>query len=122
MCIFRFINSSFCCPFKSKKCDNYCHLHLNNRNIIYDIIFQAIGNNPIISSYDIYLIFKYIYNNPEIYVKKLLFIKILSSIFIKTHKLKLLFPYLTNNSHLIDNIYNLNYNTFLLEKNYLNNI
>jgi hypothetical protein len=122
MCIFRFINSSFCCPFKSKKCDNYCHLHINNRNIVYDIIFQAIGNNPIKSSYDIYLIFKYIYNNPDIYVKKLIFIKVLSCIFIKIHKLKLLFPYLNNNSNLFSDIYNINLNTYILEKYYLNNI
>ena len=84
MCIFRFINSGNCCHFKSNK--NYCNIHSNNRNIVYEIIFNAIGNNPIKSSYDIYLIFKYIHDNPNIYVKKLIFMKIFVILPIKNVK------------------------------------
>ena len=116
MCIFRFINSGNCCHFKSNK--NYCNIHSNNRNIVYEIIFNAIGNNPIKSSYDIYLIFKYIHDNPNIYVKKLIFMKILSVIYIKIYKLKLLFPYIYKFN--LEKIYQLNLNTYLKENKYLN--
>jgi len=118
MCIFRFINSGNCCHFKANK--DYCHLHHNNRNIIYNIIFNAIGNKPIKSSNDIYLIFKYIYDNPDIYVKKLIFIKILSSIYIKLYKLRLIFPYIYKFN--FDKIFEINLNTYLKEKNNFNQI
>ena len=39
-CIYRNINNCKSCNFKAKK--NYCNLHNNNRNIIYEIINNSI--------------------------------------------------------------------------------
>ena len=49
-CIYRHINNGRCCCFKTK--DTYCKLHANNRNIIYEIINNAIDNKQLITSND----------------------------------------------------------------------
>lgn len=125
-CIFRNINDCKCCFFKTKY-NKYCTLHMNNANIIYDIINNAIGIKQIRTENDIYEIFKYIYDNPNIYVKELIFKKILKTLFIKQWVLKSKFYYLIDNNNnimnkdqynsFIDMIFNLNYNTYKIEKN-----
>ena len=100
---------------------------MNNANIIYDIINNAIGIKQIRTENDIYEIFKYIYDNPNIYVKELIFKKILKTLFIKQWVLKSKFYYLIDNNNnimnkdqynsFIDMIFNLNYNTYKIEKN-----
>jgi len=123
LCIFRNINDCKCCCFKSK--NNYCSIHINNSNIIYEIINNAIGIKQLNSVFDIYQIFKYIYNNPDIYVKEWIFKKILKTLFIKQWTLRSKFYYL-NNKHLINyqnydslinKIFQLNLNTYKIEKN-----
>ena len=125
-CIFRNVNDCKCCFFKTK--NKYCSLHINNKNIIYEIINEAIGIKQIKTSNDIYEIFKYIYNNPNIYVKEFIFKKILKSLFIKQWSLRSKFYYL-NNKHLInyqnydlliDKIYKLNLNTYKIDMKYEN--
>lgn len=109
-CIFRNINNCKCCYFKAKK--NYCNLHSNNRNIIYEIINEAIGIKHIKTSQDIYQIFSYIYNNPDIYTKELIFKKILTTLFINFLYLKKIYP----ESNSIDEVFNLNMNTYNIAK------
>jgi len=110
ICIFRNINNCRCCNYKAKK--NYCNLHINNRNIIYEIIYEAIGSKQIKTNQDIYEIFKYIYENDKIYIKELIFKKILTTLFIKSKSLKNIYPNLNN----INEIYNLNLNTYNIDK------
>jgi len=126
-CIFRTINDCKCCSFKTK--NKYCYLHTNNANIIYEIVNEALGSKQLKTVNDIYLIFKYIYNNPNIYVKEFIFKKILNTLFIKQWTLrnkfyyftkKLLFSYNNYNS-LIDMIFKINLNTYNLEKTNFNN-
>jgi hypothetical protein len=111
ICIFRNVNNCRCCNFKAK--NNYCNLHTNNRNIIYEIIYNAIGSNQIKTNQEIYQIFDYIYNNANIYTKELIFKKILTSLFIKPIFLKNIYPNLNNN---INEIFNLNLNTYMIKK------
>jgi len=124
MCIFRFTNTLHCCPF-SNKC-NYCKLHINNENIIYDIIFKAIGYKTIENYSDIYLIFKYIYINKHIYVKEYIFKKILDVIIIDINIFYNLFNFNNfnnlNKKEIIHKIFLLNLNTFNLIKTQKNNI
>ena len=54
-CIYRHINTSRCCCFKTR--NTYCNLHTNNRSIVYEIINNAIDNKNIITCNDIYKIF-----------------------------------------------------------------
>jgi len=122
LCIFRTINNCKICCFKTK--NKYCNLHINNDNIIYEIIYLAIGNEQIKNTNDIYKIFKYIYNDPNIYVKELIFKKILETLFVKYQILRKIYNYLKydiyNKQILIDRIFKLNYNTFKIEKDLIN--
>jgi len=117
-CIYRHTNTCKSCCFKTKKGDSYCYLHLNNRSVIYDIIYDAIGRNIIKSQQDIYIIFKYIYENPDLYTKELIFKKIISSLFIKRTKLLSIYNHFISNNYyiitdkLIDIIFQLNLNTY----------
>ena len=110
ICIFRNVNNCRCCNFKAK--NNYCNLHINNRNIIYEIIYNAIGSNQIKTNKEIYQIFNYIYNNETIYTKELIFKKILTTLFIKPKYLRNIYPNLNN----INEIFNLNLNTYTINK------
>jgi len=78
-CIYRHINTGRCCCFKAK--DKYCNIHINNRNIIYEIIDKAISNKGKIKIEDIYSIYNYIYTNNNIYVKELIFKTFLKTIY-----------------------------------------
>ncbi len=125
-CIFRNVNDCKCCFFKTR--NKYCSLHINNKNIIYEIVNEAIGIKQIRTSSDIYEIFKYIYNNPNIYVKEFIFKKILKTLFIKQWSLRSKFYYLNttylinyqNYDLLIDKIYKLNLNTYKIDMKYEN--
>ncbi len=118
-CIYRHINTCRVCNFKSK--DDYCRLHQNNRNYIYEIINKAIGTRPIRNSNDIFEIFVYIYENP-ILTKELIFKKLLLGIINKRNNYFQLFPYINvyknNIKTIIDYIYKLNYNSYVLIKNH----
>lgn len=122
LCIYRHVNNCRCCNLKSKKGDTYCHLHINNRSLIYDILYASIGRNHIKSQQDIYVIFKYIYDNPDLYTKELIFKKILSSLFIKRFKLINIYSlYFVNNIYrsidtIVDFIYRLNLYTYQFTK------
>ena len=118
-CKYRHINSCYSCNFKCK--NEYCKLHINNRNYIYDIIYKSIGIRPIKSSNDIYDIFSYIYENP-ILTKDLIFKKLISTIINK----RLVFVNLYFNEifykmtlkSIVDEVYNINYNTYIIIKNH----
>ena len=118
-CIYRHINTGRCCCFKTK--DTYCKLHVNNRNIIYEIINNAIDNKQLITNNDIYKIYKYIFDNKHIYVKELLFKKVLKVLYNK--KSSLLYNYyyyldLTDNiNDMYDKVYEINRNTYEIENN-----
>ena len=116
-CIYRNINDCKCCFFKTK--NKYCNLHINNANLIYEIINHAIGIRQIKTTNDIYLIFKYIYDTPTIYVKEGIFKKILTSLFIKQWMLKAKYNYIKieNYELFINEIFKLNLNTYKIEKN-----
>jgi len=122
ICIFRNINECKCCFFKTK--NKYCSIHINNKNIIYEIINEAIGVKQIKTSNEIYEIFRYIYNNPTIYVKELIFKKILKTLFIKQWTLRRKYYYLHNFKNndnyynydsFINKIFKLNLNTYNFE-------
>lgn len=110
ICIYRNINNCRCCNFKAK--NNYCNLHINNRNIIYEIIYNAIGSKQIKTDREIYEIFKYIHENKSIYTKELIFKKIITTLFIKKLYLEIIYPKIKN----IDEIYKLNLNTYKINK------
>lgn len=122
LCIFRNINNCKSCCFRTK--GKYCNLHINNENIIYEIINDAIGIKQITSAMDIYDIFSYIYNNPDIYTKEMIFKKILKTLYIKQYSLRNLFQlynstkFIYNYDAYISKIFELNYNTYLIQKKF----
>jgi len=71
LCIYRTPNSCRCCSYFSHN-STYCKCHINNENSLYDIIYKAIGRNEI-NTQEIYKLFKYIYNNDQIYTKEFIF-------------------------------------------------
>lgn len=116
LCIYRKYNSGSPCCFNSNKySNNYCVIHSNNYNITYNIINKAIGRNEI-NSYEIYKLFKYIFDNPEIYTKEFIFKACLKTLF-SNHYLHIhYYNYLKYNNDIIDSIYLLNLNTYNIEK------
>jgi len=123
-CIYRNINTGRCCCFRAK--EKYCNLHTNNRNIIYEIINKATENKNILTNNDIYNIYKYIYNNNNIYVKELIFKKVLKSIYIKKSSIFYMYSYLLditdNINEMYDKIYEINKNTYDIECNEKNKL
>jgi len=118
-CIYRHINSGRCCCFKSK--NNYCNIHINNRNSIYEIINLATENKNKLNSGDIYKIYNYIYKNDKIFVKDLMFKTFLKTIYGSNINslLKLYVNYIKNNhnnhhnnNHWYEKIENINKNTY----------
>jgi len=90
--------------------------------MIYEIINNAIGISPVKTLQDIYIIFNYIYENNTILTKELIFKKLLLTIINK----KLVYQYIYKNyinikkknlSNIIDEIYKINYKTYILIKN-----
>jgi len=118
-CKYRHINSCRICNFKCK--DGYCKLHSNNRNYIYDIIYNAIGTSHIKSSIEIFQIFSYIYEN-KILTKELIFKKLLLMLINKKQIfLNLYLKFKMNKMNLftiIDEIYKINYKSYLIIKNH----
>jgi virulence-associated protein VapD len=81
---------------------NYCNIHKNNANRLYEIIDKAIGKNEI-NNHEIYKLFKYIYNTDDIFTKEFIFKGCLKILFTDT-KFNISF--------------NLNLNTYNFEKKY----
>ena len=116
LCVYRKYNSGCPCCFNSnKKSNNYCVIHVNNYNIVYDIINKAIGRNEI-NSNEIYMIFKYIYDNNDIYTKEFIFKACLKSLFSNHYLHSHYYKYLNYNENIINDIYLLNLNTYNIEK------
>jgi hypothetical protein len=116
-CIYRRNNNCKSCCFTSKY-NNYCAIHSNNYNIVYDIINKAIGRNDI-NTNEIYNIFKHIYNSDDIYTKEFIFKACLKTLFSTPMSLLNHFKdlsYLKNMNDIIQNIYKLNMNTYMIEK------
>lgn len=116
-CIYRRNNNCKTCCFTSKY-NNYCAIHSNNYNIVYDIINKAIGRNEM-NTCEIYNIFKYIYDSNDIYTKEFIFKACLKTLF--STSISLLshfkdFSCLKNMNDIIENIYKLNMNTYMIEK------
>jgi virulence-associated protein VapD len=117
LCIYRKYNSgSPCCFIANKNSEKYCIIHSNNYNIVYDIINNAINRNEI-NSYEIYNIFKYIYNNPEILTKEFIFKACLKTLYSSHYLHNHYYKSLIYNDNLINDIYLLNLNTYNIEKN-----
>ena len=102
LCIYRTPNSCICCQSFSNKDLNYCNIHKNNANRLYEIIDKAIGKNEI-NNHEIYKLFKYIYNTDDIFTKEFIFKGCLKILFTDT-KFNISF--------------NLNLNTYNFEKKY----
>lgn len=113
LCIFRLPNTCSSCCFNAKN-DNYCSIHSNNYNIIYDIINKAIGYNDI-NRYEIYNIFKYIYDNHKIYTKEFIFKGCLKVLFSNYYYLDEMMK-INDIDNIIDKTYLLNLNTYNIEK------
>jgi hypothetical protein len=121
LCIYRQHNTNTPCCFNAK-CNNYCSIHSNNYNIIYDIINKAIGRTEI-TKYQIYQIFKYIYDDTKIYTKEYIFKACLKMLFSEKQYLIVIYSNLKYCSSLtltniINNIYQINLNTYNIEKNH----
>ena len=120
-CIYRLHNSCSLCYFNSKN-NNYCSIHSNNYNIIYDIINNAIGRNEI-NIKEIYNIFKYIYNNDKIYTKEFIFKACLKTLYSNLYYLVDIFKkYIKSSDNILNKdiihiIYLINLKTYNIEKN-----
>ena len=117
LCIFRLPNTGSSCCFNSKY-TNYCSIHINNYNSIYEIINNAIGNNEI-NRNEIYNIFKYIYDNKYIYTKEFIFKGCLKTLFSNYYYLDEMMK-INDYENIIDKTYLLNLNTYKIEKNHYN--
>lgn len=116
-CIYRFINTGRKCCLKNYN-ENYCKLHQYNKNLIYNIIENAITNSELITENDIYKIYSYIYNNNSIYVKELIFTTFLKTIFINKRILVNIYAHYFNNYNIediISTIININKRTYEIE-------
>jgi len=123
-CIYRQHNSCSLCCFNSK-IDNYCSIHSNNFNVVYEIINDAIGRNEI-NIREIYNIFKYIFNNNKIFTKEFIFKACLKTLYSNTYYLMDIFKrYIKNDDNykdIIHKIYLLNLNTYQIHKKKYNNV
>jgi len=124
LCIYRNCNSCNSCEniiYNNKK---YCYSHAFYKNYLYEIIDYSIERREIKTNNDIYDIYKYIYNNPNIYTKEFIFKGCLKILFSKKEYLLNLYPFLNfyNNNNdknkIIDIIFKLNENTYNIEKKY----
>lgn len=122
-CIYRYINSGKCCCFKAKN-NNYCNLHANNRNLVYEIINNATDNKEQLTIHDIYKIYKYIQTTDTIYLKEIIFTTVLRLIYIQERFLINLFCFYPSiNNNYISSVYDLhqkiadiNKKTFIIEQ------
>lgn len=121
LCIYRDCNSCNSCENYIHNNNKYCYSHIFYKNYLYEIIDFAINRRVIKNNNDIYDIYKYIYNNPNIYTKEFIFKGCLKILFSKKIYLLNLYLYLfKNENNLIDNIYKINKNTYEIEKNNYN--
>jgi virulence-associated protein VapD len=122
LCIYRQHNSNIPCCFNNKN-NNYCSIHSNNYNIVYDIIDKAIGRAKI-DSQQIYIIFKYIYNDTKIFTKEFIFKACLKMLYSDIECLKANYPKMIGYTMtmIINQIYILNLNTYNIEKNHYSKI
>jgi hypothetical protein len=123
-CKYRHLNSCYSCNFRCK--NDYCKLHINNRNYIYDIIYNAIGTKQIRTNKDIFEIFSYIYEN-SILTKELIFKKLLLTIINKKYIYINLYSldgyfYNKNLKDIINEVFRINYNSYMIIKNHKNKI
>jgi hypothetical protein len=81
LCIYRNPDTCNCCNYPSE-INNYCQFHYKNENKLYDIINNAIGRDPI-NNYQIYKLFRYIYDNNCIYTKEFIFKGCIKILYIK---------------------------------------
>jgi len=104
----------------------YCKVHQNNNNIVYNIINNVFIKNKInCNQYDFYNLFEYINNNDEIYTKELVFKSCLNTLFTKKNKLINIFPFINKSltlNEIIDEITRLSLNTKKLLDNHKNKI
>jgi len=119
-CIYRKNNNCKSCCFTSKY-NNYCAIHTNNYNVVYDIINKAIGRNDI-NSCELYNIFKYIYNSNDIYTKEFIFKACLKTLFSSNKVLLSHYKNLKKTNDIIDSVFQLNFKTYLIEKENLDKI
>ena len=117
LCIFRLPNTCSSCCFNAKY-NNYCSIHSNNHNIIYEIINNAIGYSEIDRN-EIYNIFKYIYDNKKIYTKEFIFKGCLKTLFSNYYYLEEMMK-IDDYENLIDKTYLLNLKTYNIERNHYN--
>jgi hypothetical protein len=113
LCIFRSPNICSSCCFNAKY-NNYCSIHSNNYNVIYEIIHNAIGYNEIDKN-QIYNIFKYIYDNDKIYTKEFIFKGCLKALFSNYYYLDDMMK-INDIDNIIEKTYLLNLNTYNIEK------
>ena len=69
-CIFRYINTCTRCHMNSIDKYEYCKVHQNNNNIVYNIINNVFIKNKInCNQYDFYNLFEYIdlHDNHSVY-------------------------------------------------------
>lgn len=116
-CVYRSCNNCTPCINMALYNYNYCYIHINNSNVIYDIINKAIGRNEI-NNNNIYILFKYIINNDDIYAKEFIFKGCLKILFQNLNDITLIYPNIkeTNKTIFFNIVYNLNLNTYNFEK------
>ena len=120
LCIFRLPNTCSPCCFNARINDNnYCSIHSNNYNVIYDIINNAIGYREI-NRFEIYNIFKYIYDNKKIYTKEFIFKGCLKTLFSNYYYLDEMML-INDIDNIIEKTYLLNLNTYNIEKKHYKN-
>jgi len=113
-CIFRYINTCTRCSMNSENSE-YCKVHFNNSNIIYNIVDTVFVKNKINCNQSyLYKLYEYIQNDDEIYTKELMFKACLKMLFTKKSKLLMMYPYLNDSlsvNQIIDEIAKLSENT-----------
>lgn len=122
LCIYRGCNSCDSCENFIHNNYKYCYSHIFYKNYLYEIIDYAINRREVKSNNDIYDIYRYIYDNPDIYTKEFIFKGCLKVLFSKKEYLLNLFSFFENNlvnniNGIIDIIFKLNKNTYEIEKN-----
>lgn len=126
LCIYRNCNSCNSCNNYIHNNNKYCYSHIFYKNYLYEIIDFAINRREIKNNNDIYDIYKYIYNNPNIYTKEFIFKGCLKILFSKKIYLRNLYSFYNyvnendNDNNFINFIYKINKNTYEIEKNNYN--
>lgn len=125
-CIFRYINTCSRCRMIADENQQYCKVHSNNINLIYNIVNNVFIYNKInCDQKNIYKLFEYIYDNDEIYTKELVFKSCLSTLFTKKNKLLSIYPDIDKTldiNEIIEKIIKLSINTYNILKNHKDKI